>query len=82
VTKKICKLMFDFDPLEFEFPCPICDFYNSLTFGEARVGVPIICRGCKNTLRPDDAMSDLENARRTISDSIRELQEKLERSGR
>ena len=74
--------MFDFDPLEFEFPCPICDFYNPLTFGEARLGVPIICRGCKNTLRPDDAMSDLENARRTISDSIREIQEKLERLGR
>ena len=75
------EIMFDLDPYEFEFPCPVCDFYNPITFGEARLGAPIICRGCRNTLRPDDAMGNLENARRTINDSIRELKETLERLG-
>jgi len=74
--------MFDLDPAEFEFPCPRCDFYNPITFGEARLGAPIICRGCKNTITPDDHMGELETARQRIADSVREFQEAVERLGR
>jgi hypothetical protein len=73
--------MLDLDSAEFEFPCPRCDFSNPVTFGEARLGTPIICRGCKNTIVPDDARGELENARRKIARSIREFQEKMERLG-
>jgi hypothetical protein len=73
--------MFDLDPAEIEFPCPICEFYNPMTYGEARLGASIICRGCKNTITPDDSMGDLENARRQIADSLRELHETLGRMG-
>jgi hypothetical protein len=73
--------MFDLDSAEFEFPCPRCDFSNPITFGEARLGTPIICRGCKNTIVPDDAMGELENARRRIADSIREFAERMKRLG-
>jgi hypothetical protein len=74
--------MFDLDPIEFEFSCPQCDFSNPITFREARLGAPTICRGCKNTVVPDDLMGDLENARRRIADSIRELHRNLEGLGR
>ena len=73
--------MLDLDSAEFEFPCPRCDFLNPVTLGEARLGTPIICRGCKNTIVPDDAMGELENARRKIARSIRELQEGMKRLG-
>jgi hypothetical protein len=76
------ELTFNLDPLEFEFPCPMCAFYNPITIGEARLGAPIICRGCKNTLTPNDTMGDLENVRRRMVDSVRELQETMERLGR
>jgi hypothetical protein len=76
------EAMLDLDPIEIEFPCPQCDFYNPITYGEARLGASIICRGCKNTITPDDSMGDLDNARRKIVDSVRELQETLERMGR
>jgi hypothetical protein len=39
------ETMLHLDPAEIEFPCPRCDFYNPITFGEARLGTPIICRG-------------------------------------
>ena len=74
--------MFDLDPAEFEFPCPRCAFYNPITFREARLGAPIICRGCKNTLTPDDAMGELESARRRIANSIRKFQQTMERLSR
>ena len=73
--------MFDLDSAELEFPCPRCDFSNPITFGEARLGTPIICRGCKNTIMPDDAMGELENARRRIADSVREFAERMKRLG-
>jgi hypothetical protein len=71
----------DLESAEFEFSCPKCDFSNPITFGEARLGTPIICRGCKNTIVPDDIMGELNDAQRKITDSIRELQETLERLG-
>ncbi len=58
--------MFNLDSFEFEFPCPKCCFLNPLTYGEARLGAPIICRGCKITLLPYDAGGSVENARRDI----------------
>ena len=73
--------MLNLDALEFDFPCPGCDFYNHITFGEARLGAPIICRGCKNTIRPDDSMGELEDANRQIANSIQKLKESLERLG-
>jgi len=73
--------MFDLDPMEVEFPCPKCDFFNPISYREARLGAPIICRGCKNTIVPDDAMGELEKARRRIADSIREFAEKMKRLG-
>ena len=74
--------MFDLDPMEFEFSCPECDFSNPITFGEARLGAPLICRGCKNTIVPDDAMGELEDARRRIARSIRKFKESLEGLGK
>jgi hypothetical protein len=74
--------MFDLDSAEFEFPCPRCTFFNPIAYREARLGSPIICRGCKNTIVPDDAMGELEKARRRIADSIRELQRTLQELGR
>jgi|HubBroStandDraft_5_1064220.scaffolds.fasta_scaffold38017_3 hypothetical protein len=71
------EVVLDLDPFEFEFACPRCSFYNPLTFRDARLGTPLICRGCKNTLMPDDAWGELDDARRRIADSIRELQESL-----
>lgn len=76
------ELMFDLDAAEFEFPCPRCEFYNPVTFGEARLGAPLICRGCKNTISPNDAMGELENARLRIADSVRRLHETLKRLGK
>lgn len=73
--------MFDLDPIVFEFSCPKCNFSNPITFKEARLGVPVICRGCKNTIMPDDAMGELENVRRRIADSIREFAEQMKRLG-
>jgi hypothetical protein len=73
--------MLDLDSAEFEFSCPKCDFLNPVTFGEARLGTPVICRGCKNTIVPDDAMGELENARRRIAGSMREFQERMKRLG-
>jgi hypothetical protein len=75
------NFMFDLDPAEFEFPCPRCAFFNPITYREARLGSPIICRGCKNTIVPDDAMGELEKARRRIADSIREFAERMSRLG-
>jgi hypothetical protein len=75
------ELMFDLDPIEFEFSCPRCDFSNPITFREARLGAPTICRGCKNTVVPDDVMGELENARRRIADSIREFEDHMKRLG-
>jgi hypothetical protein len=76
------EIMLDFDSAELEFSCPRCDFSNPITLGEARLGVPVICRGCKNTIVPDDALGDLENACRSISESVRKLKEEFERLGR
>lgn len=76
------ELMFDLDPAEFEFPCPRCEFYNPITFGEARLGAPLLCRGCKNTISPDDVMGELENIRRRMADSVRKFQGMFERLGR
>jgi hypothetical protein len=73
--------MFDLDPAEFEFACPKCDFSNPITFKEARLGSPIICRGCKNTIMPDDAMGELEKARRRIAEAIRDFEEQMRRLG-
>jgi hypothetical protein len=73
--------MFDVDPIEFEFSCPKCDFSNPITFRESRLGAPTICRGCKNTITPDDAMGELENLRRSLANSVRELQNSLEKLG-
>jgi hypothetical protein len=73
--------MLDLDSAEFEFSCPKCDFSNPITFGQARLAAPVICRGCKNTVVPDDAMGELENARRRIARSIREFQEEMKRLG-
>jgi hypothetical protein len=76
------ETMLHLEPAEIEFPCPRCDFYNPITFGEARLGTPIICRGCKNTIRPDDPIGELEDAKRRIEDSIRELKRTIEGLGR
>lgn len=74
--------LFDLDPAELEFQCPRCEFYNPITFGEARLCIPILCRGCKNTITPDDPMGDLDFARRRIASSMQELKESLERLGK
>ena len=71
--------MLDLDSAEFEFPCPGCDFSNPITFGEARLGTPILCRGCKNTIVADDTMGELGDARRRIARSIREFQEQMKK---
>ena len=73
--------MFDLDPMEFEFSCPECDFSNPITFREARLGTPVICRGCKNMIVPNDAMGELESARNRIARAFREFQDGLERLG-
>jgi hypothetical protein len=73
--------MFDLDLIEFEFPCPMCDFSNPITFKETRLGASIICRGCKNTIMPDDALGELEKARRKIAESLREFEEGMRRLG-
>jgi hypothetical protein len=74
-------MMFDLDPAEFEFPCPNCAFWNPITFGEARLGTSLICRGCKNTITPEDAMGEPENIRRRIAESVREFQKAMEGLG-
>jgi hypothetical protein len=74
--------MFDLDPAEFEFPCPRCEFYNPITFRDARLGAPLICRGCKITISPDDSMGELEHARKMIADSVKKLQETIKRLGK
>ena len=65
---------FDLDELPIDFPCPECWFYNSMTYREARLASPIICRGCKNALIPDDVLGELENVRMTIARTVSALE--------
>jgi len=74
--------MLDLDAAVIEFPCPECEFYNPITFGEASLGASIICRGCKNTITPHDSMGEFEDARRKIANSIRKFKETIEELGR
>jgi hypothetical protein len=81
-SEAIVQGIFDLDPVELEFACPRCAFFNVMTYRDARLGAPIICRGCKNTITPDDTMGELTNARRRMMASVDELQKTLEELGR
>jgi hypothetical protein len=73
---------FDLDQTSMDFACPQCKFYNRVTYREARLGCPVICRGCKTTLKLDDAMGSLATARRGIMRAVSELQEIFGNFGR
>jgi len=70
-----------FASVPIEFPCPSCGFYNTITFQEARLGAPIICRGCKNTLQTDDASGELAVAHQRIQRAFADLRETLKSMG-
>ena len=69
--------MSDLDVCELEVACPECAFLSVVTYRDLRLGTPTICRGCKNTLVPDDAMGGLAQARHAILETFRELKETL-----
>lgn len=73
--------MMEFASVPIEFRCPSCGFYNTVTLQEARLGAPIICRGCKNTLQTDDASGELAVAHRQIQQAFASLKQTLERMG-
>jgi hypothetical protein len=65
------------DRASFNFPCPKCQFLNSATLFQARVGKRIICRGCKINLCLTDGRPSVKNAVRKIDREIENLSETI-----
>jgi hypothetical protein len=73
--------MFDLDPLEIEFACPSCGFYNNARLKQVRLNDVLICRGCKGNLQLVDQMGQMDKARRQTRRAVGELEEALSRLG-
>jgi len=65
------------DGARFSFPCPKCQFLNSVTLLQARLGRRIICRGCKINLCLTDGRPSVKNAIRRIDQEIESLSETI-----
>jgi hypothetical protein len=65
--------MFDLDQLAFTFACPDCQFVNSATVRQVRIGGRVICRGCKKTLCLVDADASVNKGRRRLRDELSAL---------
>jgi hypothetical protein len=65
------------DYASFDFPCPKCQFLNSATLLQARLGRRIICRGCEINLCLTDSRPSVKNAVRKIDREIEELSETI-----
>jgi hypothetical protein len=65
------------DGASFLFACPQCQFLNSATVLQARLGRRIICRGCKINLCLTDRRPSLKNAARKIDREIESLSETM-----
>jgi hypothetical protein len=69
--------MFDLDHAEFEFPCPECQFVNSATLRQVRLGDRVICRGCKKPVRLVDKDTSVHNASRRLDEDLAALKNAL-----
>lgn len=65
------------DGARFSFPCPLCQFLNSATVLQARLGKRIICRGCKINLRLSDGRPSVKNAMRRVDREFENLSETI-----
>jgi hypothetical protein len=69
--------MFDLDQAEVEFPCPECQFVNSATFQQIRLGDRVICRGCKKPVLLVDKDTSITNARQRLDEDLAALKTAL-----
>ena len=69
----------DLDCVTIEFQCPLCGFFNSVLFRQARLRDVVICRGCKSNIHLDDEMNECRKARMAFTRQIRQFQESLTR---
>ncbi|MFC1833525.1 hypothetical protein ACFL2Q_02165 [Thermodesulfobacteriota bacterium] len=74
--------MISLDDFEIDVECPGCGFYNPLRIKQIALEEPVICRGCKNLIRPVDHMDEVKTARKKINRAFRELEETLKNFGR
>jgi hypothetical protein len=65
------------DGAGFEFACPKCQFLNSATVLQARLGKRIICRGCKINLSLTDGRPSLRNAARKVDRELEDLSQTI-----
>jgi predicted RNA-binding Zn-ribbon protein involved in translation (DUF1610 family) len=69
--------MFNLDKHTIEFACPLCGFYNSIFFIQARLRDVVICRGCKSNIQLDDHMNECRKARESLNRALRGLESSL-----
>ena len=67
------RQMFNLHKTWVEFPCPRCEFPNSISMREIRFGLTILCRGCKVTIRLDPADGGI----RKVDRMLQELEQSL-----
>lgn len=65
--------MLSIDPLQIEFNCPECGFYNEATIKEVRIRDIIICRGCKSNIQLEDYMNEVRKAERQFRNEMKKL---------
>ena len=65
--------MFDLDRVAITITCPKCNFDNSATVRQVRVGDRVICRGCKNVLCLVDRNASFKKGRSRMSEEIESL---------
>lgn len=65
------------DGASFSFTCPQCQFLNSATVLQARLGKRMICRGCKTNLCLTDGRPSLKNAGRRVDRELEDLSQTI-----
>jgi len=74
--------MISLDDIEIEAECPMCGFYNPFLIKDIALETPVICRGCKTTIRPTDHMGETQQARKKINKALQDLESAIKNFGR
>lgn len=72
-SDKLPAMRLNIDSGVIDIQCPECEFWNSMTLREARLGIVSICRGCKVSIVPTNSMGEVETARRRITQAVDDL---------
>jgi hypothetical protein len=64
----------DLDRLTFEIQCPNCRLHTWTTFGEARRGGYLICRGCHANIKFEDHLGGLHRSKEGIEQMLKAME--------